>query len=109
MSILSLVFAIWFVPELKGRALEEVDEMFKEFHWGWQYKHLETHGYGAQIARLAAGDRTAALEVENRKDTDSDRKVRQLCWVGLIPGRYPARRGRLTYRTSSWAWACQRG
>lgn len=75
MSILSLGFAIWFVPELKGRGLEEVDELFEQFHWGWQYKHIETHGYGAQIARLAAGDRAAALEVENRKGDEEDSKV----------------------------------
>ena len=29
MSVLSLVFAVFFVPELKGRSLEEVDELFE--------------------------------------------------------------------------------
>lgn len=29
MSAISLVFAIFWVPELKGRSLEEVDELFE--------------------------------------------------------------------------------
>lgn len=86
MAVVSLFYAVFFVPELRGRGLEEVDEMFTKFHWGWQYKRIETHGYGAQIARLAAGDRTAAQEVEaeNRKhemEMEGERDLK----VGLTP------------------------
>lgn len=62
-AIISLLFAILFLPELAGRSLEEVDELFEKprFRWGWQFKGAHTDGVGARIAEIEAG-RTAQLE-----------------------------------------------
>ncbi|KAL1406155.1 hypothetical protein Q8F55_007839 [Vanrija albida] len=78
MAVLSLLFAIFVVPELRGRGLEEVDELFERPHWGWQYKHIKTTGMGAQIARIQAGDVGAA---NLGKGVDDDVKV-GACWRG---------------------------
>ena len=34
MAILALIFGIFWVPELRGRSLEEVDELFETPRWG---------------------------------------------------------------------------
>jgi hypothetical protein len=41
-SILALLFAIIFVPELKGRSSDEIDELFKANLWAWQCKVYQT-------------------------------------------------------------------
>jgi hypothetical protein len=57
MAVLALIFAIFWVPELRGRSLEEVDELFETPKWGWQYAKVKTSGVGAAIARLEGGER----------------------------------------------------
>lgn len=47
-SILALLFAIIFVPELKGRSLDEVDELFKANLWAWQFEDYQTSSAMAQ-------------------------------------------------------------
>lgn len=39
MAVLSLVFAFWCVPEVKGRSLEEVDRLFES---GIPLRHFAT-------------------------------------------------------------------
>lgn len=51
-AVLALIFAIVFVPELKGRSLEEVDELFEAKLWAWQFSKYETTGVGSRIAQL---------------------------------------------------------
>ena len=51
-----IVFAVLFVPELKGRSLEETDELFEMRLWAWQFGKAETTGIGRRIARLEAGE-----------------------------------------------------
>lgn len=51
-AVIALGFAIFFVPELKGRSLEEVDELFEARLWAWQFSSYETTGVGSRIARL---------------------------------------------------------
>ncbi|ORY25074.1 general substrate transporter [Naematelia encephala] len=63
MAAISLVFAILFVPELKGRGLEEVDELFERRHWGWEYSSIKTSGYGAAIAQLENGKEVNAKDI----------------------------------------------
>ena len=49
-----VLYSILLLPELTGRSLEEVDEMFQHkprLH-PWQFKHFETHGIGRRIAEL---------------------------------------------------------
>ena len=55
-SALALAFAIIFVPELKGRSLEETDELFEMRLWAWQFNTAQTSGVGARIARLEQGN-----------------------------------------------------
>lgn len=51
-SILAVIFAVFFVPELKGRSLEEVDELFEAKLWAWQFDKYQTEGVGSRIAHL---------------------------------------------------------
>ncbi|KAK0301592.1 hypothetical protein LTR82_018227, partial [Friedmanniomyces endolithicus] len=52
-----MLFGIFIIPELKGRSLEETDELFNaNLKWGWQFKTYQTHGIGAQIAALEPKD-----------------------------------------------------
>ncbi|KAJ5097379.1 hypothetical protein N7456_008100 [Penicillium angulare] len=48
----SVVWGILFFPELKGRGLEEVDELFEAKIWAWQFKQYETRGAGRTLATL---------------------------------------------------------
>jgi hypothetical protein len=59
MALIAMFFGIFFVPELRGRSLEEVDELFEVPRWGWQFKGVKTSGVGATIAQLEHGARPA--------------------------------------------------
>jgi hypothetical protein len=54
-SVLGLIFAVLFVPELKGRSLKETDELFEQRFWAWQFNDYKTTGVGRKIAQLEAG------------------------------------------------------
>lgn len=64
-SVLGLLFAIFFVPELAGRSLEEVDELFDAKLWAWQFKDYKTSGVGHRITMLE--DHTATEGGPNEK------------------------------------------
>lgn len=64
-AALGLVFAILVVPELRGRSLEECDELFEKPRWGWQYAKIKTSGYGAAIAQIERGNMD---EAQTHKD-----------------------------------------
>ncbi|OCF39373.1 hypothetical protein I317_06858 [Kwoniella heveanensis CBS 569] len=51
---IGFIYAVLLLPELRGRSLEEVDELFENprFRWGWQYQGVKTTGIGAEIANL---------------------------------------------------------
>lgn len=67
-GFLLFLFGVFIIPELKGRSLEEVDELFNAgLKWGWQFSSYRTEGTGAQIA---------ALEDEDTKRADSLGAVR---------------------------------
>jgi len=40
-SVLSIVWAALFLPETRGRSLEELDLMFEKKLWAWQFKRYE--------------------------------------------------------------------
>ena len=51
-SGIGFLYAILLQPELRGRSLEEVEELFDEFRWGWQFQKVKTTGAGAMMAQL---------------------------------------------------------
>ena len=52
--ITGILYSFFLLPELTGRSLEEVDEMFEHRPklWAWQFKHFETHGAGRRLTEL---------------------------------------------------------
>jgi MFS family permease len=55
LAAIAFFFFIFFTPELKGRSLEEVDELFERKLWPWQFSKAQTHGVGARIAAMEGG------------------------------------------------------
>lgn len=51
-SILSIFFVFFFVPEMKGRSLEELDEMFHSRVPAWASRKYVSTGIGAQITNI---------------------------------------------------------
>ena len=63
----------FYVPELSGRSLEEVDELFIRDLWAWQFSKAETHGVGARIANIEAGvDVEKAAEAHAGNDAGAE-------------------------------------
>jgi SP family sugar:H+ symporter-like MFS transporter len=71
---MALIFAIFFVPELRGRSLEEVDELFSKFRCGWEYTRHETTGVGAAVARVEHGEQVD-LCVATEEDRDDEKNT----------------------------------
>ncbi|KAJ9635684.1 hypothetical protein H2204_005644 [Knufia peltigerae] len=61
-AYLSGFFGIFFTPELKGRSLEEVDEMFEAKLQAWQFKKFKTTGIGHRVTELEMHDKKALDE-----------------------------------------------
>ncbi|KAL1866974.1 hypothetical protein VTK73DRAFT_4443 [Phialemonium thermophilum] len=89
-GLFSLFWGIFFFPELKGRSLEEVDELFAAKLWAWQFSKYQTHGKGHLLAVLenegvvVTEDKTRDEQVEQQhqqvdpsKDVESDAAVRE--------------------------------
>ncbi|KAJ5113707.1 hypothetical protein N7456_002241 [Penicillium angulare] len=53
---LSGFFGFFFTPELKGRSLEEVDEMFEAKIPAWQFHKFQTTGAGHRLVELETHD-----------------------------------------------------
>ncbi|OAA57395.1 General substrate transporter [Niveomyces insectorum RCEF 264] len=51
-SILSIFFVYFLVPEMKGRSLEELDEMFHSKVPAWRSRKFVSTGIGAQITNI---------------------------------------------------------
>lgn len=51
-SLLALVFVFFFVPEMKGRSLEEIDELFHANIPAWKTKAYVCTGLGTQITNI---------------------------------------------------------
>jgi hypothetical protein len=61
---LSGLFGFFFTPELKGRSLEEVDQMFEAGLHAWQFKDFQTTGAGRRLTELERHDKTGLEGVE---------------------------------------------
>lgn len=55
-SFLSLLFVIFYLPELKGRSLEELDELFQKKISVWRFGKHVTEGIGRDIREIDDGD-----------------------------------------------------
>ncbi len=63
-AYLSGFFGVFFTPELKGRSLEEVDELFEARLKAWQFKNYETTGVGHLLTDLERHDQNALSKVK---------------------------------------------
>lgn len=52
LSILALLFVYFVVPELKGRSLEELDELFQSRTVPWRSTRFVSTGIGAEITNI---------------------------------------------------------
>ncbi|SMR46115.1 unnamed protein product [Zymoseptoria tritici ST99CH_1E4] len=50
------LLGFFFVPELRGRSLEDTDELFDHCLWGWQFSKYQSVGIGAKIAAIQVSD-----------------------------------------------------
>lgn len=74
----SMVSALWtflFLPELKGRSLEELDELFEKRVGVFEFGKYQTTGYGARLTKIedmvAHGEVTEGLEVPEGLEVSS--------------------------------------
>lgn len=67
-AAIAVLFFVFFLPELKGRSLEEVDELFEQKLWAWQFENAKTHGIGHRIAHLREADGDVE---ENARDNEA--------------------------------------
>lgn len=73
-SIVAAVWAYFVLPELKGRALEELDELFQKHISVFDFGKYQTSGAGATLAVIEGmshqvDDKTAALIAEKGLNT----------------------------------------
>ncbi|WVQ67446.1 uncharacterized protein L199_005646 [Kwoniella botswanensis] len=72
-AVIALFFTVFFVAELKGRSLEEMDELLSKFRWGWQYSSFQTIGVGAQMAQVEMAI-VDGINDDTKLNDDSDNK-----------------------------------
>lgn len=55
LTTLYLIWAVFFLPELKNRSLEEVDELFNAKLWAWQFSSYKTKSLAGRVAGREKG------------------------------------------------------
>ncbi|KAI5477374.1 hypothetical protein MNV49_006440 [Pseudohyphozyma bogoriensis] len=73
-SFLVAVWAFFLMPELKGRTLEEIDEIFEAKVPAWRFKSYETHGVQAEMAKIEAEGPKTTGEVDHREGSSINSK-----------------------------------
>lgn len=63
LCVFCALYALLFVPETKGRSLEELDELFDRKLWAWQFSKTQTTGAGSRVAMLE-NDRFAKEDIQ---------------------------------------------
>jgi MFS transporter, SP family, sugar:H+ symporter len=76
-SIIAAVWAVFVLPELKGRTLEELDELFQKHVSVFEFKTYQTTGAGATLAVIEGmahntDDKTAELMVAEKSLDQKD-------------------------------------
>lgn len=71
-AFIAFIFVTFFVPELAGRSLEEVDELFAQKLWAWQFKAYKTSGVGARIAQLEGRERAESSIGDEEKGENGE-------------------------------------
>lgn len=72
-----MFYAIFFVPETKGRSLEELDELFEHRPSipAWKFSSTKTAGVGAKIRVLEGSDeRSKQRNIDEDTTFDGDGK-----------------------------------
>lgn len=71
-SFLALGWVALFLPELKGRSLEELDELFQRRVSTWKFKSYRCSGIGSQITKIqdenAGGEGDGTLTASQKKE-----------------------------------------
>lgn len=79
-SFILMLFGIFLVPELRGRSLEETDELYAAgLRWAWEFSKFQNRGTGAQIAALENEDhekirKLSATSAEMKEESTSEEK-----------------------------------
>lgn len=55
-AIVAAAWIAFFLPEMSGRSLEELDESFEKEVSVWKFKKFKTDGIGAEVTALENGD-----------------------------------------------------
>ncbi|THU82598.1 general substrate transporter [Dendrothele bispora CBS 962.96] len=76
-AAVAMIYSIFFVPETKGRSLEELDELFerKPSIPAWKFRTTETSGVGAKIGAIEGGNvirHTDAIAEESVEKSSHD-------------------------------------
>lgn len=74
---LSGFFGIFFTPELTGRTLEEVDEMFEAKIPAWRFKNFQTTGVGHRLGELEQHNEAALHEQQQATSKHVDARVEE--------------------------------
>lgn len=73
-----LIWAIFFLPELKNRSLEEVDELFNANLWAWQFSKYETKSLAGRMAQQKDGGGKAMQEDVEDDAVEMEHSKREL-------------------------------
>lgn len=77
-SILSLVFVFFVVPEMKKRSLEELDDMFHSGVPAWRSSSFVSSGVGAQITNMEGMNIHGEMEyvAKDVEDVESEKPAK---------------------------------
>lgn len=64
-AFVAAMWVLFVLPEMSGRSLEELDELFEKRVNVWKFKKFKTEGIGAEVTALEAG-RTTGIDVDSK-------------------------------------------
>ena len=56
-SLISVIFTVFYVPEMKNRSLEELDELFEKKISVWKFGKHQCAGIGSQLTSVGRGEK----------------------------------------------------